>query len=67
MPLEVKSLPTKYLLLLLIAITALPAVQGCAAAAVPAVAYGVSKLTTPAATTAQPAASPPPSALIRST
>ena len=55
MPLEVKSLPTRYLLLFLIAITALPAVQGCAAAAVPAVAYGVSKITAPASATAQPA------------
>ena len=56
MPFEVKSFPVKYLILPLMLITALPAIQGCATAAVPAVAYGVSKITAPAPAAAQPAA-----------
>ena len=66
MPFEIKAFPVKYLLFLLAA-TALPAVQGCAAAAVPAVAYGVSKLTAPATTQPPSRPSPPPRAPTPST
>jgi hypothetical protein len=52
-PLEVKSFPARYLILFIISIIALLAVQGCATAAVPAVAYGVSKITEPKTGSAQ--------------
>ena len=58
MPFEVKSVSARHLILLLIAITAFVAVQGCALAAPAAINYGVSKITEPKTATAQPAPAP---------
>jgi hypothetical protein len=58
-PREVRSVSARYLLFFLIAVTLLSALQGCTAAAVPAVAYGVSQIATPKAQPAQPAPSAP--------
>ena len=62
MPLGIKSFPAGYLILFFITITAFLAVQGCTAAAVPAVAYGVSKISAPKTESAQQA---PPAASLR--
>jgi len=57
-PLDVRSVSARHLILLLLAITAFLVVQGCTLAAPAAINYGVSKLTEPKTGAAQPAPAP---------